>query len=316
MRVVVTGAAGFIGSHLVDSLLAEGDEVVGVDCFLANYPREDKLRNLEGALADDRFEFVEADLRVTDLSAILDGAEGLVHLAALTNARAPRSQQALFEELNVSVPRALLASARDAKLESILLAGSSSVYGGARPDGAPSSERDPLSPIAPYGESKAAMEGVAEGAAELGAPVRTLRFFTCFGSRQRPDMLAARTIAAALGGPPLPLFGDGSQRRAFVHVSDVVSATVAALKAELEPGEVINVGSPVSHSVEELIAAVGEICEAGVAVDRRPADPADPTATVADISKARRLLGWEPETSLAEGLAEQATWAGVSHERR
>lgn len=311
MKVVITGAAGFIGSHLVDALLERGDSVVGVDSFAPNYPREAKERNLASAQESDRFDLREVDLldQELDLVALLEGADCLVHLAALTDARGGQEQFPLYEKLNVDLPRRLLAAAQGAGVGKIVLASSSAVYGGANRDGSPSSEADRLAPIAPYGQSKAEMEEVAADVAAGGVPVVCLRFFTVYGSRQRPDMLCARTIAAATGGPPLPLLGDGTQRRAWVHVSDAVSAIVAALDTELAPGTVLNVGSPDIHEVRELIDLIADLTGSEVAVECLDPHPADPATTRADIARAREALGWEPRVDLRLGLKEQIAWA-------
>jgi nucleoside-diphosphate-sugar epimerase len=309
VRVVVTGAAGFIGSHLVDSLLARGDEVVGVDSFIPNYPREVKERNLSLARESAAFDLLEGDLTEIDLVELLEGGDALVHMAAFTNARGGEADLTEYERLNVDLPRRLIVAAHGAGVGSILLASSSAVYGGAPGDGSPSTELDPREPIAPYGQSKAEMEQVADDAASGGVPVACLRFFTVYGSRQRPDMLCARAIEAATGGPPLPLLGDGSQRRAWVHVSDVVTAITAALDTDLAPGTVLNIGSPDSHSVGELIDLISGITGHEVAIDRLDPHPADPAATVADISRAAEVLGWKPKVGLREGLEEQVAWA-------
>ena len=309
MKVVVTGAAGFIGSHLTDALLARGDTVVGVDSFAPNYSREIKERNLASARGNERFELIEGDLAELDLVEVLEGADALVHLAAFTDARGGDSELDEYRRLNVELPRSLLEAAAEVGLDSVVLASSSAVYGGARADGSPSAEFDPPAPIAPYGQTKSEMEVVAGVAAANGVPVVCLRFFTVYGSRQRPDMLCARAIAAATGGPALPLLGDGSQRRAWVHVSDAVGAIIAALDADLPRGAVVNIGSPDTHEVSELLDLISGIAGSEVLVEQLDAHPADPAATIADISQAGELLGWKPKVELQEGLEEQVTWA-------
>lgn len=309
MKVVVIGAAGFIGSHLVDALLVRGDAVMGVDSFAPNYPRELKEANLAPALESDRFELIEADLSQLDLVDLFSGADAVVHLAALTDARAGEEEWPDYERLNAQLPHSIVVAAAEAGVGQVLLASSSAVYGGAHPDGSPSAETDQPAPIAPYGRSKAEMERVALQSAAEGTSVVCLRFFTVYGSRQRPDMLCARAIAAATGGPPLPLLGDGSQRRAWVHVSDAVAAILAALDAGLAPGTIVNIGSPDSHAVRELLDLVGELTGSPVEIESQPAHPADPASTIADISLARDLLGWQPQVGLREGLEEQVSWA-------
>lgn len=303
--MLVTGAAGFIGSHLTDALLARGDTVVGIDSFAPNYSRESKERNLAAARTSDSFDLIEGDLSQLDLADLFDGADAVVHLAALTDARAGEEEWPEYERINVDLPRRIVEAAGQAGVGKVVLASSSAVYGGARSDGSPSAESDDPAPIAPYGRSKAEMERLALEAAADGTSVVCLRFFTVYGSRQRPDMLCARAIAAASGGPPLPLLGDGTQRRAWVHVSDAVTATVAALDADLSTGTVINIGSPDTHEVSELIDLIGELTAGQVAVETLDAHPADPAATIADISLAHELLSWIPKMALRQGLEEQ-----------
>lgn len=306
MRVVVTGAAGFIGSHVTDALLARGDGVVGVDSFAANYDRSLKEGNLASASSHAAFELIEEDLAESDLERLLAGSDALVHLAALTDARAGHELTAEYERINVDLPRRLIESAASCGVGSIVLASSSAVYGGARSDGTPSSETDPYRPIGLYGESKVWMEESAARAVErMPAPVVSLRLFTVYGSRQRPDMLCARAIAAATGGPPLQLLGDGSQRRAWVHVSDVAAAVLSTIDSNLAPGSVINIGSDETNAVSDLIREISRLADSEVEVEQLPAHPADPAATIADISLARDMLGWTPRVSLTEGLGEQ-----------
>ena len=259
--------------------------------------------------ASDSFELIEGDLSELELAELFEGVDAVVHLAALTDARAGDDEWPEYERFNVDLPRRIVAAAGRAGVDKAVLASSSAVYGGARSDGSPSAEGDEPAPIAPYGRSKAEMERVALEAAADGTSVVCLRFFTVYGSRQRPDMLCARAIAAATGGPPLPLLGDGTQRRAWVHVSDAVSAILAAIDGALPSGSVINVGSPDTHEVAELIDLIGELTGSEVEIESHAAHPADPAATIADISLAHDLLGWQPAMGLRDGLEEQIDWA-------
>jgi UDP-glucuronate 4-epimerase len=304
--VLVTGAAGFIGSHLVDRLLAEGREVVGVDAFTGYYSRRSKERNLEAAYGKDGFRLVEGDLLGLDLEKLLRGVGGVVHLAGEPGVR--RSWGGAFRkylERNVVSTERLLKAAWKNGTPDFVYASSSSVYG---PDpGYPMAEEHPKRPTSPYGLSKLAAEGLIElYARKRGVPVTILRYFTVYGPRQRPEMAASRFIFAAVRGRPVEVFGDGEQARDMTYVSDAVDATVAALSA---PPGVYNVGGGTRATVNEMLSAVGKVTGSPVEPRYGPAAEGDVRSTWADSRRAARSLGYRPRVDLEEGLAAQASWA-------
>jgi nucleoside-diphosphate-sugar epimerase len=305
-RVLVTGAAGFIGSHVVDRLLADGHEVVGVDSFTGYYPRARKLRNLAPASLEDGFRQVEGDLLELDLLVLLRGVDGVVHLAGEPGVRRSWGDFDVYLERNVRATRRLLEAVWQAGSPRFVHASSASVYG---PDGGgPTGEDAARRPASPYGLSKLAAEELVElYARERGVPSTVLRYFTVYGPRQRPEMALSRFIFAASRGRPVKVYGDGEQVRELTYVSDAVDATVAALEAA--PGGTYNVGGGMRASVNELLGCVGRAL--GVRIEARygPAAEGDVCSTWADSGRAARYLGFRPRTGLEEGTAAQAEWA-------
>ncbi|MET8540966.1 NAD-dependent epimerase/dehydratase family protein [Kitasatospora sp. NPDC004799] len=304
-RVVVTGAAGFIGSHLVDALLAAGVTVVGVD---RRDPATDPVAaaNLGAALGRPDFTFVVADLATCPLAALFLHADAVFHFAGLPGVRGSWGERfAEYTACNVFATERVLAACEDVRVPRLVYASSSSVYGTIL-EGASGEKRTPT-PESPYAVSKLAGEQLClahAGKASSAVTAVALRLFTVYGPRQRPDMLIGRALAAALGGPVLDLYGSGDQRRDFTYVGDVVQAAVAAATAGIG-STVLNIGAGVSTSVLDVLAAIEELTGHPVPVTRLPAKAGDVDATLADRSRAGELLGWKPRTALVQGISRQ-----------
>ena len=309
-RYLVTGCAGFIGSHLVDRLLRRGDDVVGVDVFTDYYPRERKEANLAEARTYPGFSFTELDLADASLEPLLAETDGVFHLAAQPGVRGSWGDTfAVYVRDNIYATQRLLEAAAAAKRR-VVMASSSSVYGNA--EAYPTSEGALPRPVSPYGVTKLACESLARSYFEtFGLEVVSLRYFTVYGPRQRPDMAFSRIISALLGGTPFRLFGTGEQSRDFTYVDDAAEATLAAM-ADEHRSRIYNVGGGSETTLKQVI----EICErlAGRRLDVRhePSALGDVRRTAADTTLLRSELGWTPGTGLEEGLAAQlaATEAG------
>ena len=306
-RALVTGCAGFIGSHLAERLLDDGFDAVGVDCFTGNYAREAKEANLERLVAEPAFELREIDLVADPLDELLDGVDEVYHLAAQTSVRA--SFGAGYRDYvrnNVAATSRLLAAAARTPPLTFVYASSSSVYGDALE--LPTPETAPLVPISPYGMTKAAVEDLAGGSwRDHGVPVVGLRYFTAYGPRQRPDMAFSRFIAATLAGEPVELLGDGRQVRDFTYVGDVVEATRAAAR-DGEPGSVYNVGGGAPVELREAIGVIGELIGRAPRIEPRAPARGDVGCTAADTTLTERDLGVSAATPLVDGLAAQLDW--------
>ena len=309
MHALVTGAAGFVGSHLAEALLARGDTVVGVDCFTPYYDRIDKEQNVASAFAHDDFELVEADLRTTDIDALLSGVDAVYHQAAQAGVRLSWSDG--FSDYvghNVLATQRLLEAVQRTRPSArVVYASSSSVYG--NQVRYPTVETDLPRPFSPYGVTKMAAEHLCSLYAEnWGLHTVSLRYFTVFGPRQRPDMGIHRLCQAAVDGSTFPLYGDGTQIREFTYVSDIVAANIAAAEREVVPGTYLNVAGGAEITINELIALVGELAGSPVAVVAEPRKPGDSFHNGGATDRAQEMLGWHPEVSLREGLTRQIAW--------
>lgn len=304
MKCLVTGAAGFIGSHLCERLLQAGHEVAGVDAFIPYYPRSAKECNLANARSHRGFTFHEVDLRLHPLEPVLDRVEVVFHLAAMPGLTRSWTSFDLYESCNVTATQRLLeASYRTPSLKRFLYASTSSVYGRY----ASGDETLTTRPISPYGVTKLAAENLCRAyQEERGLPLVTLRYFSVYGPRQRPDMGYHRFIHSLLEGEPIVVYGDGAQVRGNTYISDCVDATTAAVQAL--PGEIYNVGGGESVSVWEVLGKLEIIIGRRAEVRHEPARQGDQRSTTADTGKLQRHLGWQPRIGLDEGLSRQVAW--------
>jgi len=309
MNAVVTGAAGFIGSHLSEALYQAGHQVLGIDCFTDYYETSDKHRNIEALGGMDNFSLSTADLRSAELEPLLDGADVVFHQAGQPGVRASWSAGfADYVTHNILATQRLLEAARNVHCARFVFASSSSVYGDAV--AYPSAETDLPRPCSPYGMTKLAAEHLCSlYAANFGLSTVSLRYFSVFGPRQRPDMAVRRLIDAAIQGEPFPLYGTGEQVRDFTFVRDVVAANLLAGTSDVPPGTVVNIASCTSTSLAGLVRLVRELAERPVATEHAPAQAGDPDRSGGAIETARRALGWAPEVSLRDGLIEQLDWS-------
>jgi len=309
VRALVTGAAGFVGSHLAEALLARGDTVVGVDCFTPYYDRATKEQNLVTARAQERFELVEADLRACDVEALLADVDVVFHQAAQAGVRLSWSDGfADYAGHNVLATQRLLEAVQRARPAArVVYASSSSVYG--NQDRYPTVETDLPKPFSPYGVTKLAAEHLCGLYAEnWGLHTVSLRYFTVFGPRQRPDMSIHRLCQAAVDGSSFPRYGDGTQIREFTYVGDIVAGNLAAADRDVAPGTYLNLAGGAEMTLNDLIVLVGDVAGAPVAVEPAAKQAGDSFRNGGAIDRARALLGWEPKVSLRDGIAAQIAW--------
>jgi UDP-glucuronate 4-epimerase len=312
-HVVVTGVAGFIGSHLAEALLDRGHEVVGIDCFTPAYPPAENRRNLEGLAANRNFRLVEGDLVTLALDAWLDGAAVVFHQAAQPGVRGSWGRDfAIYVHHNVLGTQSLLEACARTAVPRLVAASSSSVYGDA--SDYPTTEESITRPVSPYGVTKLASEHLCLAYARPGVSelsVATLRYFTVYGPRQRPDMAFRRFLTAAYAGDPITVYGDGEQTRDFTHVDDAVRANLLAMKAPID-AEPINVGGGRRVTLNQMLELIGRCTGRRLRVERAPAQAGDARHTGADGTRAEALLGYRPEVAIEDGLADQAAWVAAT----
>ena len=307
MKALVTGVAGFIGSHLADSLLADGVEVVGVDAFLDYYPRVAKERNLESARSRSGFRLVEGALQDLALGELLDGVDHVYHLAAQAGVRASWGRDfEVYTSNNVLATQRLLEALAARDPVRLVMASSSSVYGDAPT--LPLAEDAACRPVSPYGVTKLAAEHLGLLYHRNHAlPVVALRYFTVYGPRQRPDMAFRRFLEAARDGGVLHVYGDGEQTRDFTFVRDIVSATRAAADRGV-PGRVYNVGGGERVPLNRVLELIREVTGRELDIRREAAQKGDMRDTAADTTAAERDLGFRSTIALPEGLAAEWAW--------
>jgi len=307
MKALVTGAAGFIGSTLTERLLENGADVVGLDCFTDYYPRAAKERNLAAALGHPRFRFVEAQLQTVDLGTLLADRTHVFHLAAQAGVRKSWGRDFdVYTVNNVGATQKLLEACVGLPLERVVYASSSSVYGDSVP--MPMREDALPQPVSPYGVTKLAAEQLCYlYYVNYNVPAVSLRYFTVYGPRQRPDMGFHKFLRAALRGEPITLYGDGQQTRDFTFVHDAVSATIAAATQGTQ-GRVYNIGGGSRVSINDVFEIIGRVSGRRLQLTIDPAQKGDMRHTYADTSLARAELGFVPSIDLEKGLAAEYAW--------
>jgi UDP-glucose 4-epimerase len=303
---LITGVAGFIGSHLAESCLARGWKVTGIDAFTSYYDEALKRRNVGTALKHEAFTLIEADLLTIDLAPILQEVDVVFHLAAQPGVRISWDQFDVYTRLNVLATQRLLHAARDASLEKFVLASSSSIYGDA--ESLPTPEDVVARPVSPYGVTKAATEQLAQVYwRNFHVPTVSLRYFTVYGPRQRPDMGFHRLVACALADQTFDVYGDGEQTRDFTFVADAVAGTLAAADRGT-PGTAYNIGGGSRRSLNSVLEMLGELLDRPVDRVYLDAQAGDARDTASDITLAHRDLGYQPAANFCSGLQAQLEW--------
>ena len=307
MKALVTGTAGFIGSTLSERLVAGGADVVGIDCFTDYYPREVKERNLTALRRHPGFRMVESSIAAADLNRLLDGRTHVFHLAAQAGVRKSWGRDfATYTVNNIEATQLLLEALVGRPIERVVYASSSSVYG----DDAPIPMREDAlpQPVSPYGVTKLSAEQLCHlYFANHGVPTVSLRYFTVYGPRQRPDMGFHRFLRAAILEQPITVYGDGEQTRDFTFVEDAVAATIAAATHGVA-GRVYNIGGGSRVSVNEVLEMVARVSGKRLQLAVDPVQKGDMRHTYADTSLARADLGYQPTIGLERGLAAEFTW--------
>lgn len=309
-RILVTGAAGFIGSHLCERLLVQGDRVVGVDNFNAYYDPAIKRANIADSERHANFALRECDItNEADITALIHDvrADVVVHLAARAGVRPSLQDPNLYHRVNVIGTQHILDACREVRPSHLVIASSSSVYGGLTD--VPFREGMDISrPISPYAATKRMNELMGHVYHHVyGLNITLLRFFTVYGPRQRPDMAIAKFIGMIDRGEPIPMFGDGSTRRDYTYIDDILDGLLRAVDRPF-PFEIFNLGESHTTSLRELVDLVSRVVGKPALIEEKPLQPGDVEVTYADITKARDLLGYDPHTTMEEGLARHVAW--------
>jgi UDP-glucose 4-epimerase len=307
VKALVTGAAGFIGSYLSEYLIKKGLRVVGIDSFVDYYARSIKESNIADMTKDEQFEFIEGSLLEVDLSKLLDGVDVVFHQAAQAGVRASWGQSfKIYTDNNILATQVLLEACKESPVKKFVYASSSSIYGDTRD--LPMRESSLPYPVSPYGVSKLAAEHLCcLYHRNFGIPTVSLRYFTVYGARQRPDMAFHRFFRWALEGNALEVYGDGQQSRDFTHVDDIAEANWLALEKGL-PGEVFNIGGGSCVTLNEVIQMIKAVVGQELEVHYKSVQKGDVRHTFADMSKARGKLGYQPKVSIQEGLEREYEW--------
>jgi UDP-glucuronate 4-epimerase len=309
-KVLVTGAAGFIGSHLCERLLSDGANVVGLDNFDSFYSRKTKEANIAGALSNKKFQFIEGDIRESScVEKILSDKKTdiIVHLAAKAGVRPSIEDPIGYQDVNVHGTVVILEAAKKFGIKKFVFASSSSVYGNNKK--VPFSESDNVDfPISPYAATKKAGELICHTYSHLyGINVTCLRFFTVYGPRQRPDLAIHKFAKLIEADKPIPVYGDGSMMRDFTYIDDIIDGTVAAIK-RCEGYEIYNLGQSRPVRLDKLVEEIEKALGKKAIIEHKPVPPGDAERTYADVSKAKKLLGYDPNTEIAVGLKRFVEW--------
>lgn len=307
MKILVTGVAGFIGSHLAERLIAEGHKVVGVDCFTDYYRRAIKESNIKKLRSNSSFDFHDADILEINLETVLQNIDVVYHEAAQAGVRASWGANfRIYTENNVRATQRLLEAAKTARLKKFIYASSSSIYGDA--ESYPTHEDMKPMPISPYGVTKLAGEHLCYLYwKNHGISTISLRYFTVYGPRQRPDMAFHKFIRAILNNEEIAVFGDGEQTRDFTYIDDIIDANISAMDTE-KTGEVFNIGGGSRITVNDTIAIIERVCEKKAKKKYIEKQKGDVIHTAADISKAKKFLDYAPKYDIEKGIANEATW--------
>jgi len=305
-KCLITGAAGFVGSHLCEQLLARGHEVIGIDAFIPYYPRQLKESNLQESQKNSSFTFHEVDLRVDPLDSLLEGVDCVFHLAAMAGLRRSWSEFDSYMTCNIQATQRLLEAAIFQNIGHFTQISTSSVYGRF----ATGDETSPLSPMSPYGLTKLASENLCWAyAANYNLPVTVQRLYSVYGPRQRPDMGYNIFIRSILDGETITIDGDGNDSRSNTFVTDCVQGIIAAFeKPEQSIGETFNIGGGDEVNVNQVLAILAELTGKTPRIAYGPPRAGDQKRTVANFNKAHQLLGYNPTTTIREGLKAQLEW--------